>query len=74
MTVTPPEVVDANTPARLDQVRELMRPFVAWHRERHRTDLRLIDDYFDAAAFDAVLTGLPREVRPAGRPAPPGAA
>ena len=68
MTATPPEVVDASTPAQIDQVRELMRAFVAWHRERHQADLRLIDDYFDAAAFEAELVGLPgKYARPGGR-------
>jgi len=45
--------------AELDAVRNLMRAFIAWHRERHVQDLALIDSYFDAAAFDEELTGLP---------------
>ena len=50
-----PTVFDATTPAQLDQVRQLIRSFVAWHRERHVEDLALIDEYFDAAAFEAEL-------------------
>jgi putative acetyltransferase len=43
----------------LDQVRALMRAFVAWHRERHVQDLHLIDAYFDADAFEEELATLP---------------
>lgn len=45
--------------AELDAVRDLMRAFIAWHRERHVQDLALIDAYFDAAAFEEELAGLP---------------
>lgn len=45
--------------AALDDVRNLMRAFIAWHRERHVLDLALIDAYFDAAAFEEELAGLP---------------
>lgn len=51
----------AATTAQLDQVRELMRAFIAWHHQRHHEDLQLIDAYFDAAAFDAELAALPGE-------------
>src|SRR6266478_7029303 len=30
------------TPAQLDQVRALMRSFIAWHKERHGEDIHLI--------------------------------
>jgi putative acetyltransferase len=43
----------------LDDVRALMRAFVQWHRALHRDDLALVDAYFDAAAFEAELAGLP---------------
>jgi GNAT superfamily N-acetyltransferase len=52
-------VTDATTDEQLDAVRVLMRSFVAWHRERHEADLRLIDGYFDGAAFDEEVAGLP---------------
>ncbi|MDR3487712.1 MAG: GNAT family N-acetyltransferase [Bradyrhizobium sp.] len=56
MTIT---VVQAVTVADLDNVRDLMRAFVRWHRERHVEDLDLIESYFDAAAFAAELAALP---------------
>src|SRR5579862_7818449 len=61
-------VMDATTTEQLDAVRGLMRAFVAWHRERHVDDLRLIDGYFDGAAFDAEVAGLAGKYgRPEGR-------
>lgn len=59
------QVTTPTTREELDQVRDLMRAFVAWHRQRHREDLALIDRYFDAAAFEDELATLP------GRYAPP---
>jgi ribosomal protein S18 acetylase RimI-like enzyme len=41
-----------------------MRAFIGWHRERHQQDLALIDAYFDAAAFEAELAGLPGKYAP----------
>jgi putative acetyltransferase len=52
-------VTDAVSPRQLDAVRDLMRAFMAWHQERHTQDLRLIDAYFDAAAFEEELASLP---------------
>ena len=40
-------------------VAQLMRDFIAWHRERHATDLTMIDGYFDPEAYEAELRGLP---------------
>ena len=61
-------VTDATADEQLDAVRALMRSFVAWHRERHVADLRLIDGYFDGAAFDKEVAGLPGKYgRPEGR-------
>jgi len=45
--------------AQLDDVRQLMRSFIAWHRRRHTQDIHLIDQYFDAAAFEEELRSLP---------------
>ena len=53
------EIAHATTQQQLDEVRGLMRAFVAWHRERHTDDLALIASYFDAGAFAAELAGLP---------------
>jgi GNAT superfamily N-acetyltransferase len=57
-------VADASTPKQMEAVREIMRSFVAWHRERHVQDRKLIDEYFDAAAFDDELRSLPGEYSP----------
>ena len=47
-----------------DEVRSLMRAFVAWHRQRHHQDIHLVDRYFDAVAFDAELADLPGPYAP----------
>jgi hypothetical protein len=31
-----------------------MRSFIAWHKERHREDIHLINGYFDDAAFEGL--------------------
>jgi GNAT superfamily N-acetyltransferase len=62
------QVVEPARPAELDDVRSLMRAFVAWHRARHVEDIALIDRYFDQRAFDEELAGLPgKYARPGGR-------
>lgn len=61
-------IVEPARQAELDDVRSLMRAFVAWHRERHAEDSALIERYFDQRAFDAELAGLPgKYARPHGR-------
>jgi putative acetyltransferase len=57
-------IAPATTEAQLDAVRALMRAFVAWHRERHRADIALVDAYFDRAAFEAELADLHRIYAP----------
>jgi putative acetyltransferase len=52
------------TVQQLDQVRSLMRSFIAWHNERHREDMHLIDAYFDAQAFEKELASLPGHYLP----------
>jgi hypothetical protein len=37
------QVIVPRTAEQLDDVRDLMRAFVAWHRQRHQQDLALID-------------------------------
>lgn len=54
----------AETEADLDDVRRLLRSFVAWHRERHTDDLHLIDAYFDVTGWEAELAGLPGSYGP----------
>jgi putative acetyltransferase len=58
------QVLVPSTTEQLDHVRDLMRSFIAWHRGRHQQDLALIDAYFDPAAFEAELAGLPGKYRP----------
>lgn len=59
---------DAVSRTELDDVRSLMRAFVAWHRERHAPDIALIERYFNRRAFDEELAGLPGiYARPQGR-------
>lgn len=41
-----------------------MRAFLAWHRERHVQDTRLINAYFDAGAFEEELAMLPGAYAP----------
>lgn len=52
------------TNEQLDQVRGLMRAFTDWHRQRHLEDIHLIDQYFDAAAFEEELASLPGKYAP----------
>ncbi len=58
------EIVAATAPDELEEVRRLLRSFVAWHRRRHHEDLALVERYFDAAAFAAELAGLPGAYAP----------
>jgi GNAT superfamily N-acetyltransferase len=53
------DITDATSPPQLDAVRDLMRAFMAWHRERHTQDLHLIDVYFDAASLEVELATIP---------------
>ena len=53
------EILNANTPEEIEQVRALMRAFVDWHRQRHIEDHQLIDEYFDAKDFEEELASLP---------------
>jgi len=58
------EIAEAKTDSQLDQVRALIRAFVAWHRATHLEDIERIDRYFDASAFEAELAGLPGNYAP----------
>src|SRR3954470_10311885 len=53
------DVRRAETDQDLDEVRRLLSAFLAWHRERHTDDLDLIDAYFDGAAYQREIDGLP---------------
>lgn len=58
------DVQPAKTPAQLNLVRGLMRDYVAWHRRTHAEDIDRVDRYFDPAAFEAELDGLPGQYAP----------
>lgn len=58
------DILQATTPAELDDVRSLMRGFVAWHRRRHAEDLALIDRYFNENEFEQELAELPGKYAP----------
>src|SRR5262245_33192836 len=53
------DVRPAETDSDLEEVRRLFRSFLAWHRQRHLDDLHLIDAYFDDAAYEREIKGLP---------------
>jgi putative acetyltransferase len=58
------KIVHASTDAQLDDVRDLMRAFVGWHRQRNFEDLMLIDQYFSTGAFEQELATLPGKYAP----------
>jgi ribosomal protein S18 acetylase RimI-like enzyme len=57
-------ILQATLREELDDVRSLMRAFVTWHRRHHAADIELINRYFDEAAFEAELAGLPGKYAP----------
>jgi len=61
-------VLEPATVDQLDQVRILMRAFVAWAQIRYSEDIAFVRRYFDEAAFEAELAALPGKYsRPRGR-------
>ncbi len=56
------------TAGQLDQVRNLMRALIDWHRLPHQEDQQFIDQYFDAATFDEELALLPGKYAPDAKP------
>lgn len=58
------DIIIPASPEQLNEVRNLMRSFVAWHRERHLEDLDLIERYFDKPAFEEELASLPGKYAP----------
>ncbi len=55
----PVDVRDAESDKDLDEVRRLFRAFVVWHHERQGQNAGLVTSYFDDAAWQAELDGLP---------------
>jgi GNAT superfamily N-acetyltransferase len=50
------------------QVAALMRAFIEWHGERHASDRKIVESYFDPEAFSEELANLPGEfAEPRGR-------
>jgi GNAT superfamily N-acetyltransferase len=61
-------IFEPTTEVELDLVRALMRAFVGWARMRYAAELEFVDCYFDEAAFETELVGLPGKYgRPKGR-------
>ena len=58
------EVSEATADSELNHVRDLIRAFVGWHRQRHQEDLQLINEYFDDSAFEEELATLPGKYAP----------
>jgi GNAT superfamily N-acetyltransferase len=54
----------AETDEDLEEVRRLFGSFLSWHQERHQEDLELIDAYFDGAAYQQEIDGLPGAYAP----------
>jgi putative acetyltransferase len=57
-------ICKATSPEQLTEVRKLLRAFLEWHRQRHRAELDLIDQYFDPVLFETELNSLPGEFAP----------
>lgn len=56
------------TPEHFDEVRNLIREFISWHRQRHADDVAFTDEYFNQRAIEEELGSLPGEyVPPRGR-------
>jgi hypothetical protein len=55
-------ICKATSPEQLREVRNLMRAFIEWHRQRHRAELDRVDRYFDPVLFEAELNSLPGEL------------
>lgn len=53
------DIRPAETAADLDEARRLFRAFLAWQRARQDQDLSLVAAYFDEAAWEAEVDGLP---------------
>jgi GNAT superfamily N-acetyltransferase len=58
------DVRPAETETDLEEARRLFRSFLAWHRQRHSADLELIEAYFDDAAYEQEIDGLPGAYAP----------
>ena len=57
-------ILQAATTKQLNQVRNLMRSFVTWLRNRYQDRGWFIDGYFDEKSYEAELSTLPGEYAP----------
>jgi GNAT superfamily N-acetyltransferase len=61
-------ILQATTEAELDHVRNLMRSFVSWQRERNKEDIDLVNEYFNPVVIEKELASLPgKYAMPDGR-------
>jgi len=58
------KIKSVETAAELDDARTLMREFVQWARDLSPMDREKVDAYFDVAAFETELAGLPGKFAP----------
>jgi len=58
------DILEASDSRQLEQVRELLRSFVDWLRQRYADSIQVIDDYFDLNAYEAELVSLPGKYAP----------
>jgi GNAT superfamily N-acetyltransferase len=58
------EIRQSSTSQQIEDVKNLMRVFVGWHRERYHDAIEVIDRLFDHDEFGAELSELPGEFSP----------
>ena len=62
------QILNATTEADLNHVRNLMRSFVNWQRERNKEDIDLVNEYFNPIVIEEELALLPgKYAMPDGR-------
>ena len=52
------QIRNATSQQHLDHVKNLIREFVKWPRQRHLEDIELINEYFDPKDFEKKLSSL----------------
>ncbi len=55
----PIQIHHASNEADLEHVRNLMRAFVRWQRERNKEDMDLVNEYFNPVVIEKELASLP---------------
>jgi GNAT superfamily N-acetyltransferase len=53
------QIIQAITPDQLDDVRGMVRAFIAWHRNRHPEDISFTNKYFASKLVEDELAALP---------------